>query len=57
MEELIKKKPLGDNFLWCADMQERLQEPLYVDRVHYSAKMSEMLAAAIANFLLERNIL
>ena len=57
MEELIKKKPLGDNFLWCADMQERLQEPLYVDRVHYSGKMSEMLAATIANLLLERNIL
>jgi hypothetical protein len=38
-------------------MQENLKEPLYVDQVHYSAKLSKMLAAAVANLLLERNIL
>ena len=57
MEELIKKKPLGDNVLWCADIQQQLQEPLYVDKWHYSPKMSEMLAVTIANLLLEHNIL
>jgi lysophospholipase L1-like esterase len=57
MEELIENEPLGDNFLWCADMQEHLQEPLYVDSVHYSAKMSKMLATTIANFLLERDMI
>jgi len=57
MAEFVKEKPLGDNFLWCADMQEQLQEPLYVDKVHYSAKMSNMLAVNVANLLLERNLL
>ncbi len=55
--KLIQEKPLGDNFLWCADIQEQLREPLYVDKVHYSAKMSEILAINIANLLLERNLL
>jgi hypothetical protein len=57
MAELVKEKPLGDNFLWCADMQEHLQKPLYVDKYHYSAEMSKMLAVTIADLLLERNLL
>ncbi|MGD1809647.1 SGNH/GDSL hydrolase family protein [Dapis sp. BLCC M126] len=57
MAKLIEEKPLGDNFLWLADIQEKLQEPLYVDKVHYSAKMNEMLALNIANLLLESNLL
>ncbi len=57
MAKLIEEKPLGDNFLWLADVQEKLKEPLYVDKVHYSAKMNEMLALNIANLLLESNLL
>jgi hypothetical protein len=49
MAELIKEKPLGRNFLWCADLQENAKEPLYVDELHYTAKMCEMFATAIAN--------
>lgn len=57
MAERINKDPLGDNFLWCADMQKDLKIPLYVDGVHYSAKMSQMLAAFIVSLIFERNLL
>ena len=30
---------MGNNFIWCADIQKGLKEPLYVDQVHYSAKL------------------
>ena len=43
----------GD-FLWLADMQEDVQENLYVDRIHYSARMSRDIAARIVGFLRER---
>ena len=55
MAEFIKKNPLGDNFLWCADIQEDLNEPLYVDQIHYSAKMCKKLAAKICNLLSKLN--
>jgi hypothetical protein len=42
-----KKRP--DDFLWCADMQKDLHEPLYVDAVHYSPKMTGMFAGCIAD--------
>jgi hypothetical protein len=53
MEKLRSEKHLGNNFLWTADLQEGLQGSLYVDRVHYSPKMSEILAFSISKFLLE----
>ena len=56
MAELIKKEKFGDNFLWCADIQENIQEPLYVDICHYSPKMSKMFAETIAEMLIEKNI-
>ncbi len=54
MGKLYREKQLGDNFFWCADIQEHLQEPLYVDGVHYTAKMSQMLANCIAMQKLEK---
>jgi hypothetical protein len=41
----------GDNFLWCADIQEGLREALYVDQVHYAPAMAERVAACIASQL------
>ncbi|MGO8881625.1 MAG: SGNH/GDSL hydrolase family protein [Desulfomonilaceae bacterium] len=52
-----KRAEFGDNFLWLADMQENLKEPLYVDAVHYSARMSKLIADRIAIALYEKNIL
>jgi hypothetical protein len=57
MEEVVKKNNMGSHFLWCADIQENLAGPLYVDEVHYSPKMSKILADYIANLLLERHLL
>ena len=51
IEKFIKGMSLGNNFLWLADMQANLKLPLYVDRVHYSAKMSEEIADRIYYFL------
>ena len=57
MEEYIKANPLGENFLWCADIQQELQEPLYVDPYHYSSKLSKMLAVTIADLMMARKLL
>ena len=46
--ELFDAHPPGDNFLWCADIQEHSTEPLYSDKVHYSARLSDMVADCIA---------
>ncbi len=48
---------LGENFLWLADMQENLKEPLYVDAVHYSARMSEMIAGRIVEKMISSGFL
>lgn len=45
------------NFLWAADLQDGVQEPLYIDEVHYSAAMSRRFAAHIATVLRERQML
>jgi len=48
MEKLTKTGRLGKNFSWCADIQEDLKQPLYVDSVHYSSYMSKLLAENIS---------
>lgn len=48
---------LGNDFLWLADMQEALREPLYVDQVHYTAAMSRRIATEIGQALLDRGLL
>jgi hypothetical protein len=47
----------GSNFLWLGDMQENLREPLYVDAIHYSARMSNLIAKRIAVDLSEKKII
>lgn len=56
MAELTKKNPLGDNFLWCADIQKDKEKSLYVDMVHYSAGFSKEFAMVIANLLVARHL-
>jgi hypothetical protein len=51
MAELHQAQKVGDNFIWCANIQEGLQKPLYVDNVHYTAELSKMVAACIAESL------
>lgn len=49
--------PLGDNFLWCADIQEDANKLLYVDLVHYSPELNHALADTIASLTAERKLL
>jgi hypothetical protein len=57
MRKRMEKGALGDNFLWCADIQENVKQPLYVDKVHYTADMSSRLAKEIAQQMQTRNLL
>jgi hypothetical protein len=57
VERRVHETPPGENFLWCADIQESLAEPLYVDKVHYTAKMSRLIATTVGAELIERHVL
>lgn len=57
MAEIVRKQDLGPDFLWCADMQEGLKEPLYVDPIHYTARMSDRVADLIVRLMAERGLL
>jgi len=41
------KGDFGGNVAWCADIQDGVKKPLYVDSVHYTAEMSRMLADCV----------
>ncbi len=47
MRETVEQKPLR-NFTWCADIQEGIEEALYVDKMHYTAKLISILTGCIA---------
>jgi hypothetical protein len=46
----------GRNFLWCADIQEGANKPLYVDIIHYSPEMSHLVAKCIVQQAKERKL-
>jgi lysophospholipase L1-like esterase len=54
---MAEKRPADADFLWVADLQKDLHEPLYVDQVHYTAAMNRRVAEAIAGALQERGVL
>jgi hypothetical protein len=53
----IEKHPAGNRFIWCADIQTGVAEPLYVDAVHYNARAASLLAGCIADQARERRLL
>jgi phage shock protein PspC (stress-responsive transcriptional regulator) len=57
MAEAVRSNPLGKNFIWCADIQKDLKEPLYVDAYHYSAKMTRMVTHHILDAMKKRELL
>ncbi|MFH1481529.1 MAG: SGNH/GDSL hydrolase family protein [Pseudomonadota bacterium] len=57
MATFIEKNPMGNNFIWCADIQRDIKGPLYIDPVHYSERMSEIIAKEIYRVLMERDLL
>lgn len=48
MAERVRSGNVPTSFVWLADMQETMHEPLYVDLVHYSAKMNRAIAKKMA---------
>jgi len=56
MAAYVQDHPLGNNFIWCADVQEESREPLYVDRYHYTAKLASMVADCIASGMIARGL-
>lgn len=51
MSQRKDRQSLGRHFLWCADIQENIHEPLYVDSVHYSPKFSAIVAQCVYDLL------
>lgn len=47
----------GKNFIWLADIQKESSEPLYVSAFHYSPQMSQTVATAIADEMINRNLI
>ena len=50
-EKKLRQQPLGNDFLWAAEIQRGSSEPLYVDQIHYSAALNARLADEIARTL------
>jgi lysophospholipase L1-like esterase len=57
LAERVRESPPVPEFLWAADIQETLREPLYVDQVHYTAAMTARFAEFVGTALEERGIL
>jgi hypothetical protein len=57
MRRYATRHPLGDDFVWCAEIQRDARELLYVDQVHYSPALSREVAACIVDRLVERRLL
>jgi len=57
MAERLRREPPGPDFLWAADLQVGVFQPLYVDQIHYTAAMSARLGAEVGRTLLERGLL
>jgi hypothetical protein len=57
MAERLRREPPVPDFLWAADLQVGVFQPLYVDQVHYTAAMSERIGVEIGRALLDRALL
>ncbi|MBU1047375.1 MAG: SGNH/GDSL hydrolase family protein [Candidatus Omnitrophica bacterium] len=57
MASRFDKEAFGNNFLWCADIQKDIEEPLYIDKFHYSPPMSNLFAERIMILMIERKLL
>lgn len=57
LAELRRTNAPAAEVLWLADMQEEAREQLYVDAVHYTAKMCGRIAAEIARAMQTQGVL
>ena len=56
LAERLRREPPGGDFLWAADLQDGVREPLYVDQVHYTAAFSRRIGEEIGQALVERGL-
>jgi hypothetical protein len=54
---LYRRGALGPSAVWCADLQQRLTEPLYLDTVHYAPRMARRVARCLAHAVERRGLL
>lgn len=52
MQSLLSRQPPSPDFLDLSHIQETLQQPLYVDLVHYNALLCDTIAGQIADHLI-----
>jgi lysophospholipase L1-like esterase len=57
MHDLQAYQVLGDSFIWAADIQKDLKEPIYVDAFHYTAPMSKRIAEFIGETISRRRLI
>jgi hypothetical protein len=53
----IQSHDMGPGFVWCADIQQGVRQPLYGDQVHYSVRASPLIAGRVADAIFRRGIL
>jgi len=53
----LAQMPPDPRFIWAADIQQELKEPLYVDAFHYTAPMSRRLAQFLNDEIGRRQLL
>jgi hypothetical protein len=51
MVQYVKDHPMGDDFLWLAEIQRGVEKPLYCDEAHYTAEFCRQIAQEIFKFL------
>ena len=54
---LYRSGAFGPNVVWCADIQQRLREALYIDTVHYSPRMARRVARCVTKAVSQRRLL
>jgi len=55
MAKYVAEHPMGNDFLWLADIQEGKQKPIYCDQVHYTPEFDDEIAADLEKFLAAQN--
>lgn len=57
LKQDLDRHPPGDHLLWCADLPDNTEGPLYVDACHYTPKFAETIAADIVRQCVARKLL
>ena len=52
-DPLDEPSELAETFVWCADLQRGVAEPLYVDTVHYNPSLSKRVAGCIRDAIVD----